>query len=249
MVTIKAYNFYIIDSNSIKADQQPISTVYGKGSFIYTFTFTNKEQIPLNLTLNVFGTMDDALAGNGSQFVLKPRKIWTVALEIQPKHASLHKLEISLFHDGILFYQTNLQFIVAPQWMSPAFLLPLLISAIFLLSVVLITGTSFLYINNHMAIRNLYWEYHGQLTQLISQLTISNLEVTAAKETEKNNSEDAPPRLLGFPQHLHQPEPLDREALKHQFHSLRDQIVKGDPQNYYKLSKFLTRGEELLNDL
>jgi hypothetical protein len=245
MENYTTYNFYIIDFNSITSDQQPIPTQFGTGSFFYSLTFTNKEQIPLNLTLRVFGTNDDVITGNGSQFILRPRKKWVVELEIQPKHASIHKLEICLFYEDILFYHTILLFNVSPQWISPNFLLPSLISIVILMFGIMITGTSFLYAKSHSTIRKRYWKYHDKLMELITQLTISNLETAAAKE---NKSRDHSSRLIGFPQHLHQSDPLDREALNLQYQSLHEEIAKNDPENFQKLSKLITRAEELLND-
>ncbi|MFX1516748.1 MAG: hypothetical protein ACFFC6_10585 [Promethearchaeota archaeon] len=248
-ITIQTYRFCVISSSSIDITQPRPFTAYSGESFIYSITITNTEVIPLNLMLLVFSPDDDVLTGNSSHFVLNPRENITVEFEIRPTHDSIHQLEINLFHKGLLFYHDILEFHVAPQWMSPTFLLPLLVIIIFILSVVMVTGTSLLYINNQLALRRLFWEQHTQLKQLIDQLTISNLEVNIAKETKESPSDDPSSRPLGFFQHLQLSEPLDREALKQQFYSLRDQIVNGDPQNFQRLLELLTQGEELLEEL
>jgi hypothetical protein len=248
-LTIHTYSYYIVSSTSIETIQQRLFTAYSGESFIYSITITNTEAIPLNLMLLVFSTDDDVLTGNNSHFVLNPRENTTIELEIRPKHDSIHQLEINLFHEDLLFYHDILEFNVAPQWMSPTFLLSLLTVIIFLLSVAMVTGTSLLYIKDQLALHRLFWEQHTQLTQLIDQLTISNLEVSIVKETEESSSEDPSSRPLGFFHHLQLSEPLDREALKQQFYSLRDQIVNGDPHNFQRLSELLTQGEKLLEEL
>ena len=248
MITIKAFHFYIIDPTSIEVTQPRPFTAYNGERFIYSITITNTEIIPLNLVLLVFSPDDDVLTGNSSYFVLNPGKNITLELEIKPKHDSIHQLEICLFHEGLLFYHDILEFNVVPWWMSPTCLLPLLTVTIFLLSVVLVTGTSLLYIRDQLALRRLFWEQHTELIQLIDQLTISNLEVNISKETKESGSDDPSSRPLGFSQYLQLSEPLDREALKQQFYALRDQIVKGDPHNFQRLSELLTQAEELLKE-
>ncbi|MHA2244715.1 MAG: hypothetical protein ACXADY_07065 [Candidatus Hodarchaeales archaeon] len=245
MITLETFYFYILGSASIITTQHPPSTAFSGESFIYSFNITNSEVVPLNLTLIAFSTDDDVLTGNGSQIILNPGATRTMELQIRPKHASIHQLEIDLFYEDLLFYHYILKFNVAPQWMSPTFLLPLLISVIFM---VVISCASFYYVRNQLVIRRLFWKQQAQLTHLIDQLTISNLEVSIGKEIEASGSEDPSSRPLGFHQYLQLSEPLDREALKQQLYFLRDQIFSGDSRNFQRLSGLLTKAEKSLNE-
>lgn len=175
--------------------------------------------------------------------MLNPGENRTIELQIKPKHASFHQLEIYLFYENLIYHYFILKFNVAPQWMSPTFLYQLLITVSF---VVIISCASFYYIRKQLVIRKLFWEQQTQLTRLIDQLIISNLEESIVKETEESCSEEFSSRPLGFHQYLQLSEPLDREALKQQFYSLRNQIKNGDSNNFRHLSELLTQAEELL---
>lgn len=245
LITLKSFSFYILGCASIQTTQHPPSTAYSRGSFIYSFSITNSEIIPLILTLIVFGTDDDVLGGNVSKIVLNPGENRTIELQIRPKHASLHQLEIYLFYENLIYHYFIIKFNVAPQWMSPTFLLQLLITVIF---VVIMSCTSFYYIRKQLVIRKLFWEKQTQLTRLKDQLIISNMERAIEKEIEASGTEDPSSRPLGFHQYLQLSEPLDREALKRQFYSLRNQIQNGDLRNFQRLSELLTQTEVILNE-
>ncbi|MHA2202809.1 MAG: hypothetical protein ACW991_03895, partial [Candidatus Hodarchaeales archaeon] len=242
--TLSTYSFYIFGSTAIDFSQ-PV-TAYDKQSFFYSFIITNPETIPLSLLLLVNGTEDDVLGGNNSQILLLPGDNKTVVLEIRPKHTSIHQLEIYLFFDGLVYYQETLKFNVAPQWMSPTFLLPTLLVIICLLFIVLVSGISLFYIRDQYLLRKLFWEQQARLTQLIDQLTIATLEGRSEKKV--NDLEGSSTRPLGFPQHLQLSEPLDREAILHQIYSLKEQTINGDPTNLYKFSDLLIQVEKLLNE-
>ncbi|MFX0204438.1 MAG: C13 family peptidase, partial [Candidatus Hodarchaeota archaeon] len=163
---------------------------------------------------------DDVLRGNNSQFILNSGENKTIELKIRPKHTSTHHLEIFLFYEDLVYYHGILEFHVAPQWLSPILLLPLLILTTILLLIVLGLGTVFLYMKHQVMLQKLFSEQQAQLLQLIDQLTISTLEKTAKKEINDSDTPDTRP--LGFPQYLQLAEPLDRETLKQQFYTLKD---------------------------
>jgi ABC-type transport system substrate-binding protein len=107
----------------------------------------------------------------------------------------------------------------------------------------IVSGASIYYVRRQYFTRRIYWEQHSQLIQLIDQLTISNLEATIT-----TGSDDSSSGPLGFPQHLHLSEPLNREVIEQEYYSLRERILNGDPKNLLKLTKLLTQAEELLKD-
>ncbi|MFX0051161.1 MAG: hypothetical protein ACFFAJ_17440 [Candidatus Hodarchaeota archaeon] len=245
-ITIKTYCFYILGSISVEITRNPPSIVYSGENFIYSFTIINTQPISLNLLLIVIGLEDDVLTGNGSQIVLNPGENTTIELEIRPKHASIHQLEIYLLYEGLVYYSEILQFNVAPQWMSPTFLFQVLIFVFF---IVIVSSISIYYFRKQFESRRLLWEQHDQLTRLIDKLTIANLEANITREAEATGSDESSIRPLGFPQYLHLSEPLDQEALQQQFYSLRNQIENGDPNNLQELSELLAQAEELLEEL
>jgi len=248
-ITIKTYSFYILGSISVEITRSPPSIVYSGENFIYSFTIINTLPISLNLLLIVIGSDDDVLTGNDSQIDLNPGENTTIELEIRSKHASIHQLEIYFLYEGLVYYSEILQFNVVPQWMSPTFLFQVLLMIIFLLFIVIISRTSFYYVRKQLEIRRLLWEQHDQLTQLIDQLTIANLEANITREVETTGSKESSIRPLGFPQYLHLSEPLDHDALWQQFSSLRNQIKNGHPNNLQELSELLAQAEELLEEL
>jgi hypothetical protein len=179
---------------------------------------------------------------------LNPKEEYSITLEIRPKRTGRHQLEIYLLYEDLIYYYEVLELIVWPQWLSPNFLLEFRILLVLLLSVVFSLGSSIYYMRKHIVINRLYWKQYDKLSWLINQLTISNLEISVETEKKKVISEEHSSIPPGFPQHLLIPEDLDREALEHQFHSLREEIIDGDPKIYQKLSKMLTQAEELLNE-
>jgi hypothetical protein len=195
------------------------------------------------LTLVLFGTEDEVLTGNNSQILLDPGENKAIEIKIQPIHASTHQLEIYLLYEGLTYYTETLKFNVAPQWLSPRFLFPIFLVSIILLLIILVVGTSLLYFQDQLLLQRVFWEQKTQLTKLIDQITIVNLE-----ESISNSMEGHSNRPLGFPEHLQPSHSLNRGELEKEFYILREQIIKGDLNNLYRLSKLLTQVEELLKE-
>lgn len=245
-ITVKKYTFYILGRAAIEIIKHAPSIAYNKGKFVYSFTITNPESILLNLRLQVIGSDDDILSWNNSIINLNPGDNQSIELEIRPQHASIHQLDIYLFYEDLLYYHGIIQFDVAPEWMSPYFLFQLLIIILILVFMITISGFSIYYVRKQYILHRLYWEQHAQIIRLIDQLTLSNLEISAIKETELNGLDEFSTRPLGFPQYLHKSESLNREILEEQFRLLKDKIVNGDPQNFAKLKKLIIQAEDLL---
>jgi parallel beta-helix repeat protein len=245
-ITTSTFGFYILDPFSIEITQSLLVTAYCMESFRHSFTIKNKEDVSLNLLVLVIGSKDEVLTGNNSQLLLQPGEIKTVKLEIRPKHDSTHQLEIFLLFEGLVYYKETLKFNVAPQWMSPRLLLPVLLAIVIFLFLILILGTTLLFIRNQFQLRRLFLEQHTQLIWLLDQFSIASLEGIIEKEIKV--SEIPFNRTVGFPQNLQLSEPLDRDTLKHQFNVLKEQIINGDPINAYKLSDLLSQVEELLKE-
>jgi hypothetical protein len=136
--TFQTFQFYIIVPSNIQTDQSPPTTAYSGESFLYSFTVTNDDSIPLNLTLLVFGNDDDVVQGNGSQFILAPGQSHVIEIIVQPKHASVHQLLLSLYQGDQLYSQFTLEFNVDPQWMSPRVISTLLIIVLGILVILVV---------------------------------------------------------------------------------------------------------------
>jgi hypothetical protein len=137
--TVQTYQFYVLVTSNIQTNQSPPTTAYSGESFLYSFTITNDDSVPLNLTLLVFGNDDDVFQGNGSQFILAPGQSHEIEIVIQPKHASVHQLLLSLYQGDQLYSQFTLEFNVDPQWMSPKAIFTLLIIMLVILVIIVVT--------------------------------------------------------------------------------------------------------------
>lgn len=246
-ITLKKFYFYILTPSTFEIIQHHRSTAYSGEIFIYSLTLINSELITLNLTLKVSGT-DEILSGNNTKIELNPGTNRTIELEIRPKHTSTHQLDLYFNHEGSLYYYDILKFHVAPRWMSPTFLLPFVVTLVFLLLIVMVSGTSVLYIRNHLVLYSLFREQESKLTQLIDQLNICILEAKVKKE-EEEGFRDLTSRPPGFPQYLQLLEPLDPKTLIQQYTSVHDQIINGDPINLKNLSGLLIQVERLVKEL
>lgn len=246
LTTVHTFIFYILSPASIQTIQPLPTTAYSGERFIYAFSVTNTETIPLNLTVVVLNAADDVLRGNNTQFILNPGENQTIEVELHPKHASLHQLELLLLHEDLVYYHTILNYTVAPQWMSPRFLQPLMITLFLVILIGAVALFSFYQLRTYVMTQRQYWEYHDQLTHLIDQITVANLETMITHK--KSQGEDPVSGIPGFPQHLQLSEPLDRVALERQFQVLRTKIETGDPRIRNQLVELLAQAETLLKE-
>ena len=142
-ITIDEYYFYVLNPLSIEITQSPPTTSYVGESFLFSFTITNPETITLELKVYIFSSDVEVLPGtsygNGSVCEINPEQSQKITIKISPKHASIIQFSIALYLDsGHEFHRFSSQFNVEPQWMSPNFLLPLMIILIlFLLLIVM----------------------------------------------------------------------------------------------------------------